>query len=228
MPQAMIVTANDADAQTLVELLVHADFTVEVIARGDEADARLARAAPDIVLVDLPLPGISGIELCHRARARKRTRTLPIIIVTALADESDRVRGLDAGADDYVVIPFSPRELTARIRSCLRRVGTFALSADILTVGNIVIDRTTMRVSRAGRQIEITTSDVGMLAHMMENAGRVVSRAQLARCLEAEDLIASGRAIDVRIGRLRRALALNGEDGPIRTVRNEGYTFDVS
>ena len=203
MPQAMIVTANDADA-------------------------RLARAAPDIVLIDLPLPGISGIELCHRARARKRTRTLPIIIVTALADESDRVRGLDAGADDYVVIPFSSHELTARIRSCLRRVGAFALSADVLTVGHFVIDRTTMRVSREGRQIEMTTSDVVMLAHMMENAGRVVSRAQLAQCLEAEDLMASGRAIDVRIGRLRRALALNGESDPIRTVRHEGYTFDVS
>jgi two-component system, OmpR family, phosphate regulon response regulator PhoB len=200
-------------------------YEVETIARGDEADIRLREAAPDLVMLDWMLPGLSGIELCRRLRSRPESKALPIIMLTARGEESERVRGLATGADDYIVKPFSVPELIARVRALLRRASPERV-ADVLTHGEVELDRERKRVSRAGREIELGPTEYRLLEFLMERPGRVFSREQLLDGVWGSEVYIDERTVDVHVGRLRKALIRGHEADPIRTVRGAGYALD--
>jgi two-component system, OmpR family, phosphate regulon response regulator PhoB len=195
---------------------------VESVAQGDEAELRLIESAPDLVILDWMLPGVSGIEICRRLRAREATRSLPVIMVTARHEESDRVRGLAVGADDYVVKPFSVIELMARVRALLRRSQSERVDGR-LCVGDLNLDRVTRRVWRGDRDIHLGPTEFQVLEYLLEKPGRVVSRAQLLDSVWGRSVDIDERTVDVHIGRLRRKLSKGRERDPIRTVRAAGY-----
>ena len=200
-------------------------YAVEVAARGDDAEIRLQESPPDLVVLDWMLPGVSGIELCRRLRARAETERLPILILTARGEESERVRGLATGADDYLVKPFSVPELLARIRALLRRANPTRV-ASLLQIGDIELDRDKHRVARAGRDVHLGPTEFRLLEYLMQSAGRVFSREQLLDGVWGRDVYIDERTVDVHVGRLRRALNRDGARDPIRTVRGGGYAFD--
>ena len=200
-------------------------YDVETVARGDDADTRLRESTPDLVVLDWMLPGLSGIELCRRLRARPETKSLPIIMLTARGEERERVRGLSTGADDYIVKPFSVPELVARIRALLRRSRPERL-ADVLTLGEIELDRVKKRVSRAGRDVELGPTEFRLLEFLMERPGRVFTREQLLDGVWGSEVYIDERTVDVHVGRLRKALNRGRDGDPIRTVRGSGYAID--
>jgi two-component system phosphate regulon response regulator PhoB len=200
-------------------------YAVEVVTRGDEAEIRLKERIPDLLLLDWMLPGLSGIELCRRLRARPETQGLPIIMLTARGEEFDRVRGLATGADDYVVKPFSVPELMARVKAVLRRTNPEAGDA-VLRAGDIELDRETRRVRRAGRQVRLGPTEFRLLEFLMQAPGRVFSREQLLNNVWGDDVFIDERTVDVHVGRLRKILNLGDQSDPIRTVRSFGYSFD--
>jgi two-component system phosphate regulon response regulator PhoB len=200
-------------------------YEVESVERGDEAEIRLQERVPDLVLLDWMLPGLSGIELCRRLRARKETQRLPIIMLTARGEEAERVRGLATGADDYVVKPFSVPELLARVRALLRRAKPEHL-ATVLRAGDLVLDRETRRVQRRGRDVHLGPTEFRLLEYLMQSAGRVFSREQLLDGVWGRDVYIDERTVDVHVGRLRKAVTEEGEADPIRTVRGSGYALD--
>lgn len=224
-PLVMIVEDDSAIAFLLIYNLESEGYIVEHIDNGDEAYLRIAENAPDLLILDWMLPGISGIEICRRLRANDKSRDIPIIMLTARGDESERVRGLSVGADDYVVKPFSTPELMARVRALLRRTKPERLS-DKLILGDIELDRITMRVKRGTRQISIGPTEYKILEYLMEKPGRVFSRGQLVENIWGNSTEIDDRTIDVHIGRLRKALIRGREKDPIRTVRGSGYSFD--
>jgi two-component system phosphate regulon response regulator PhoB len=171
------------------------------------------------------LPGLSGIELCRRLRARPQTQSLPIIMLTARGEESERVRGLATGADDYIVKPFSVPELLARIRALLRRARPERV-AEVLTAGDIELDREKKRVSRSGREISLGPTEFRLLEFLMQSPGRVFSREQLLDGVWGRDVYIDERTVDVHVGRLRKALNRGRVADPIRTVRGAGYSLD--
>jgi two-component system phosphate regulon response regulator PhoB len=180
---------------------------------------------PDLVVLDWMLPGVSGIEICRRLRAQSATATLPIIMLTARGEESERVRGLATGADDYVTKPFSVPELLARISALLRRSRPERVAA-ILSVGDIELDRERRRVFRAGREIALGPTEFRLLEYLIQSPGRVYSREQLLDGVWGTDVYVEDRTVDVHIGRVRKALSQASESDPIRTVRGSGYAFD--
>jgi two-component system phosphate regulon response regulator PhoB len=198
---------------------------VETVARGDEADARLKEATPDLIILDWMLPGVSGIESCRRLRSRPETRTLPIIMVTARGEESERVRGLGTGADDYLVKPFSVPELIARVAALLRRASP-ARVAEQLHYGDIALDRERQRVTRGGAPVELGPTEFRLLEFLLQRPGRVFSRAQLLDGVWGHDAEIDDRTVDVHVGRLRKALNRGVAADPIRTVRGSGYALD--
>ena len=224
--RVMVVEDEEPLAVLLRYNLEAEGFEVETIARGDEADLRLRERLPDLLVLDWMLPGTSGIELCRRVRARPATAQLPIIMLTARGEESDRVRGLATGADDYVVKPFSTPELIARIRATLRRAKPQA-TADVLAVGELVLDRSTHRVTRKGRQLRVGPTEFKLLEHLMAAPGRVHSRAQLLDAVWGEAVYIDERTVDVHVGRLRKAIIGMRESDPIRTVRGAGYALEA-
>jgi two-component system phosphate regulon response regulator PhoB len=171
------------------------------------------------------LPGLSGIELCRRLRARPDTRQLPIIMLTARGEESERIRGLSTGADDYVVKPFSVPELVARVSALLRRASPERV-ADVLSFGDIEIDREKKRVSRGGRAVDLGPTEYRLLEFFMERPGRVFTREQLLDGVWGSDIYIDERTVDVHVGRLRKALNFGHTNDPIRTVRGAGYALD--
>lgn len=193
--------------------------------RGDEAEIILQEQLPDLILLDWMLPGLSGIELCRRIRTKPETKNIPIIIITARGEESERVRGLATGADDYIVKPFSVPELLARIRAVLRRYSPNRL-AGILEAGDLVLDRSAHRVRRATREIHLGPAEFKLLEFFMERPGRVFTRNQILDYVWGVDTEIDERTIDVHIGRLRKAINRPRERDPIRTVRGAGYSFD--
>ncbi len=200
-------------------------YQVETVARGDDADTRLRESTPDLVVLDWMLPGLSGIELCRRLRTRPETKSLPIIMLTARGEESERVRGLSTGAYDYIVKPFSVPELVARIRALLRRSSPERL-ADVLTLGEIELDRVKKRVSRAGRDVDLGPTEFRLLEFLMERPGRVFTREQLLDGVWGSEVYIDERTVDVHVGRLRKALNRGRDGDPIRTVRGSGYAID--
>jgi two-component system phosphate regulon response regulator PhoB len=199
-------------------------YIAESVARGEEAEVRLAERLPDLVILDWMLPGLSGIEICRRLRAREATRTLPVIMVTARGEESERVRGLTVGADDYVVKPFSVTELMARVHALLRRSRPERV-AERLHAGDLDLDRLTRRVRRGDRDIRLAPIDFRLLEYLLERPGRVFSRAQLLDLVWGRSSEVDERTVDVHIGRLRKKLSKGRERDPIRTVRGAGYSI---
>jgi two-component system, OmpR family, phosphate regulon response regulator PhoB len=224
-PSILIVEDEEALTLLLRYNLEAAGYDVESVARGDEADLRLREAVPDLIILDWMLPGVSGIELCRRLRSRPETRQLPIVMLTARGEESERVRGLSTGADDYVVKPFSVPELLARVAALLRRASPERV-ADVLGFGDIAIDREKKRVTRGGRPIDLGPTEYRLLEFLMERPGRVFSREQLLDGVWGSDIYIDERTVDVHVGRLRKALNRGDEVDPIRTVRGSGYALD--
>jgi len=200
-------------------------YEVDSVARGDEADAKLKEALPDLVVLDWMLPGVSGIELCRRLRARPETRALPIIMLTARGEESEKVRGLATGADDYIVKPFSVPELLARVRALLRRAQPDRV-ANVLSIGGIELDRERKRVTRNGHPIDLGPTEYRLLEFFMERQGRVFTREQLLDGVWGSDIYIDERTVDVHVGRLRKAINRGNLTDPIRTVRGAGYSLD--
>ena len=224
-PRILIVEDEEALTLLLRYNLEAAGYDVDTVARGDEADVRFKERPPDLVVLDWMLPGLSGIELCRRLRSRPDTRQLPIIMLTARGEESERVRGLSTGADDYIVKPFSVPELLARVAALLRRSSPERI-ADVLSFGELELDREKKRVSRSGRAIDLGPTEFRLLEFLMERPGRVFSREQLLDGVWGRDVYIDERTVDVHVGRLRKALNRGYANDPIRTVRGAGYALD--
>jgi two-component system phosphate regulon response regulator PhoB len=199
-------------------------YQVETVMRGDEAEIRLRENVPDLLVLDWMLPGISGIELCRRLRMRPETERLPVIMLTARGEESDRVRGLSTGADDYLVKPFSMPEFVARVRALLRRAKPETLS-NVLKVGEIVLDRETHRVYRGTVEIRLGPTEFRLLEFLMRSPGRVFSRGQLLDNVWGETIYIDERTVDVHVGRLRKAVNDGRMPDVIRTIRGAGYSI---
>ncbi len=224
-PRILVVEDYTAIAYLLVYNLEAEGYQVEHVDHGDEAELRITESPPDLLILDWMLPGVSGIEICRRLRARENSRDIPVIMLTARGEESERVRGLSVGADDYVVKPFSTPELMARVRALLRRARPERVSSK-LTLGEIDLDRDTRRVRRSGREIHLGPTEFRLLEYFMEKPGRVFSRGQLVENIWGASVEIDERTVDVHVGRLRKALIRGREKDPIRTVRGTGYSFD--
>jgi two-component system phosphate regulon response regulator PhoB len=207
--------------------LAAAGFQVEVMTRGDDAEAKLQAQPPDLLILDWMLPGLSGIELLRRLRRWPRTQHLPIIMLTARTEESELVRALEAGADDFVPKPFSLKELLARADALLRRRAPLKVSS-VLAIGDIVLDREAMRISRRGTVVRLGPTDHRLLDLFLSNPGRVMSRQEILDGVWGRDVFIDERTIDVHIGRLRKALLAAWESDPITTVRGAGYRLDAA
>jgi len=223
----LVVEDEDALATLLQYNLEKEGYSVAVARDGEDALMQAEETTPDLVLVDWMLPKVSGIEVCRRLRGRQDTANVPIIMLTARGEETDRVRGLDTGADDYVVKPFSMTELFARIRAVLRRIRP-GLAEDAIEAGDITMDRVAHRVRRADREIHLGPTEFRLLDYLMQHPGRVFSREQLLDAVWGSDVYVEARTVDVHVGRLRKALNNKDERDPIRTVRSAGYAFDVN
>jgi len=188
--------------------------------------AEINRALPDLILLDWMLPGTSGVELARRLRTEQRTRDIPIIMLTARSDERDKIFGLEAGADDYITKPFSPRELMARIRAVLRRRAP-QMSDETVRAGGVELSPTTHRVSADGVNIELGPTEFRLLHFFMTHAERVYSRAQLLDQVWGDHVFVEERTVDVHIRRLRQALEPAGAHALVQTVRGSGYRFSA-
>ena len=225
IPKIAVVEDEEAISEVLRYNLEAEGYAVEVIARGDEAEVRLREQVPDLLILDWMLPGVSGIELCRRLRLRPETERLPIIMLTARGEESERVRGLSTGADDYVVKPFSTPELMARVKAMLRRARPEVL-ASLLRCGEIELDRESHRVHRKGREVRLGPTEFKLLEFLMSSPGRVFSRSQLLDGVWGHDIYVDERTVDVHVGRLRKAINLTSMKDVIRTVRGAGYSIE--
>ncbi len=222
----LVVEDEAALSELLKYNLEKEGYRVSVARDGEEALVVAAETPPDLVVLDWMLPKAPGIEVARRLRARQETRNVPIVMLTARTEESDLIRGLDVGADDYVTKPFSMTELLARLRAVMRRIRP-ALAEDKLTRGDIVIDRVAHRVKRGAREVHLGPTEFKILEHLMQHPGRVFSREQLLDAVWGSDVYVEARTVDVHIGRLRKALMVGEETDPIRTVRSAGYALDV-
>ncbi|MBA78285.1 MAG: phosphate regulon transcriptional regulatory protein PhoB [Tistrella sp.] len=225
-PKIMVVEDETAIVTILRYNLERAGFAVEEANDGEEALWRIREVKPDVLLLDWMLPKLSGPELCRQLRRDPETRNLPIIMLTARGEETDRVRGLDSGADDYVPKPFSPQEVVARIRAVLRRIRP-AFSEEVLSYADLQMDLAAHKVTRSAEPVHLGPTEFRLLRFLMEHPGRVFSREQLLDGVWGQDIYVEPRTVDVHIRRLRKAL--NGENLPdlIRTVRSAGYALDA-
>jgi two-component system phosphate regulon response regulator PhoB len=217
------------DDRALADLLIwhfeREGYEIVRTADGDEALVLAEERVPDLVILDWMIEGVSGIEVCRRLRRRESTAAVPIIMLTARGEESDRIRGLETGADDYVTKPFSPRELLARVGAVLRRVRP-ALAGEQLSYADLELDVNSHRVRRAGKPVQLGPTEFRLLRHLMENPGRVFSRERLLDAVWSHDSDIDARTVDVHVRRLRKALNEGGLPDLIRTVRSAGYSLD--
>ena len=228
MSAKVLVVEDEAPLAEMLRYNLKAEgFSVVHAETGEEALMLLDEERPDLVVLDWMLPGVSGIELCRRLRSKSDTCSVPIIMLTARGEESDRIRGLSTGADDYVTKPFSLPELMARIKAILRRSAPRRM-AEVLKIGDIELDRGAHKVSRGLRQVRLGPTEFRLLEFLMESSGRVMSRTQLLDGVWGRDAFVDERTVDVHIGRLRKALIRGNEHDPIRTVRSAGYVFGGS
>ncbi|TVR95416.1 MAG: phosphate regulon transcriptional regulatory protein PhoB [Rhodospirillales bacterium] len=226
-PRILIVEDEDAQAEVLRYNFEREGFEPVVARDGEEALDAVDENLPDLVVLDWMLPGASGLAVCQRLRKRQETRTLPVIILTARGEEADRIRGLDSGADDYVVKPFSPSELIARVRAVLRRARP-ALAEERLSYGDITMDLAAHRVTRGEKPVRLGPTEYRLLQLFMERPDRVFSREQLLDKVWGRDIHVELRTVDVHIRRLRKALNENHTTDVIRTVRGAGYALDAT
>jgi two-component system, OmpR family, phosphate regulon response regulator PhoB len=224
-PLVLIVEDEAALVTMLRYNLEKEGFAVRTAGDGEEALLQIAEQKPDAVLLDLMLPFVSGIEVCRQIRRSPETRSLPVIMLTARGEESDRVRGLNSGADDYVVKPFSPSELIARLRAVIRRAQP-AGADEVLHFADVAMDLAAHRVSRGGKPVHLGPTEFRLLRHLMRHPGRVFSREQLLDAVWGHGVYVEVRTVDVHIRRLRKALNIGAEDDIVRTVRSAGYALD--
>ncbi|MCP4820982.1 MAG: phosphate regulon transcriptional regulatory protein PhoB, partial [Shimia sp.] len=222
IPTVLVVEDEPAQREVLSYNLQSEGFRVETAPDGDEALIVVDEVQPDVIVLDWMLPGTSGIEVCRRLKTRAETSAIPIIMLSARSEEVDRVRGLETGADDYVIKPYSVLELMARVRNQLRRVRPAAVGKR-LEYQDIVLDAETHRVTRNEKSLKLGPTEFRLLTTFMEKPGRVWSREQLLDRVWGRDIYVDSRTVDVHIGRLRKALCLHGGDDPMRTVRGAGY-----
>ncbi|HEY0324508.1 MAG TPA: phosphate regulon transcriptional regulator PhoB [Allosphingosinicella sp.] len=218
------------DDRALVELLTYhlerEEFAVETTPDGEEALMMVRERVPDLVLLDWMVEGISGIEVCRRLRRLPEAANVPIIMLTARGEETDRIRGLETGADDYVTKPFSPRELIARVSAVLRRVRP-ALAGEQLSYADLEMDIVAHKVKRGGETVPLGPTEFRLLKHFLEHPGRVFSRERLLDSVWGHDSDIELRTVDVHIRRLRKAINDGGRADIIRTVRSAGYALDA-
>ena len=226
MPAKIIIVEDEAPLAELLKYNLEAEgHTVVHAADGDEAELMFSEDTFDLAVLDWMIPKTTGLELCRRLRNRTETQSLPIILLTARGEETDRVRGLTTGADDYVTKPFSVQELMARVKALLRRSAPERMS-DMLVSGDIMLDRRAHKVTRSAREVRIGPTEYRLLEVFMESPRRVLSRAQLLDRVWGQTAEVDERTVDVHVGRLRKALIRGNEGDPIRTVRGAGYVFD--
>ena len=222
----VLIVEDEAPLVTMLRYnLEREGFQVCEAADGEEALVQIAERRPDLVLLDWMLPLVSGIEVCRRIRRAAETRSLPVVILTARGEEADRVRGLDSGADDYVVKPFSPSELVARLRAVMRRAQPDA-GRDLLQFADVELDTAAHRVVRGGKAIHLGPTEFRLLRYLISRPGRVFTREQLLDAVWGQDVYVEARTVDVHIRRLRKALNADGGADVIRTVRSAGYALD--
>jgi two-component system phosphate regulon response regulator PhoB len=221
----LIVEDEPSIAELLAINLRHAGLKVRLAADAAQARSAVSDRLPDLVLLDWMLPGESGLQLARHWRASERTRALPIIMLTARAQEDDRVAGLDAGADDYLVKPFSTKELLARVRAVLRRRAPDRTD-DALTLGGIELQPNQRRVAAGAQAVELSPKEFRLLHFLMAHPDRVHSRSELLNRVWGDHVFIDDRTIDVHIKRLRQALRQVGADAPLETVRGMGYRFN--
>ncbi|HET7598154.1 MAG TPA: phosphate regulon transcriptional regulator PhoB [Burkholderiales bacterium] len=224
-PTLLLVEDDRALADLLMWHFDREGYEIVRTADGDEALILADERTPDVVILDWMIEGVSGIEVCRRLRRRASTAHVPIIMLTARGEESDRIRGLETGADDYVTKPFSPRELLARVAAVLRRVRP-ALAGEQLAYADIEMDVEAHRVRRADRPVKLGPTEFRLLRHFMEHPGRVFSRERLLDSVWGHDPDIDARTVDVHIRRLRKALNEGGCPDLLRTVRSAGYALD--
>ena len=222
MSHVLVVEDESAIAELISINLRHAGFDVTIAANADQAQAAVDGALPDLIILDWMLPGQSGVALAKRWRSEARTRDLPVIMLTARADEADKITGLDAGADDYLTKPFSTNELMARIRAVLRRKAPEALDS-VVEVGSLKIDPATRRVSRGDIDVKVGATEFRLLHFLMTHTERVHSRAQLLDRVWGDHVFIEERTVDVHVKRLREALSPVNCAQMIETVRGAGY-----
>lgn len=226
-PVILIVEDERPQLELLSYNIEKEGFEVRRAENGEEALMLAEETPPDLVVLDWMLPDVSGIEVCRRLKAKGKTRTIPVIMLTARGEEADRVRGLDTGADDYVVKPYSVSELLARIRALLRRTRPGAVG-QVLTHSDITLNSEQHRVERNGVAIHLGPTEYRLLYVLMERPGRVLSRDQLLDLVWGRDKDVDYRTVDVHVGRLRKALKVVNLPDPIRTVRGTGYALSQS
>jgi len=227
MKPLVLIVEDEAPLVTMLRYnLEREGFVVDEAADGEEALLRIAERRPDAVLLDWMLPLVSGLEVCRQLRRAPGTRALPVIMLTAKGDEGDRIRGLDSGADDYVVKPFSPSELVARLRAVIRRAQPDPAD-NVLRYADVAMDLAAHRVSRAGKAVHLGPTEFRLLRHFLQNPGRVFSREQLLDRVWGHDAELEIRTVDVHIRRLRKALNATDDNDLVRTVRSVGYALDA-
>ncbi len=225
-PFILIVEDEPPQAELLSYNLEREGYRTRVASDGDEALALTSEDPPDLIVLDWMMPEISGIEVCRQLRRRADAKNLPIIMLTARGEESDRVRGLDSGADDYMVKPYSPGEMVARIRALLRRTRP-GFSDETLEYGGIVMDLAAHKVTFNGKAVRLGPTEYRLLLTLIERPGRVFSREQLLDLAWGREIYVEQRTVDVHIRRLRKALSDAGSEDLIRTVRGAGYSLDT-
>ena len=223
-PVVLVVEDEMAQREVLVYNLEAEGFRVVTAETGEDAMLAVDEQAPDIILLDWMLPAVSGIEVCRRLKARPDTVGTPIIMLSARSEEVDKVRGLETGADDYMVKPYSVVELMARVRTQLRRVRPSTVG-QTLRFDDIILDSETHKVTRDSSDIKLGPTEFRLLATFIEKPGRVWSRDQLLDRVWGRDIYVDTRTVDVHVGRLRKSLCTHGGNDPLRTVRGAGYAL---
>ena len=222
----LIVEDEPAQAEMLSYNLEKEGYRVLLAGDGEEGLLLAREMVPDVIVLDWMLPGLSGIEVCRQLRGDAAMREIPILMLTARGEEEDLVRGIETGADDYVVKPYSPREVVARIKALLRRANP-SLSSEALQYSDIAMDLAQHKVNRNGRSIHLGPTEFRLLKTLMEKPSRVFSRERLLDLVWGRDVYVEDRTVDVHIRRLRKALNEGGGEDVIRTVRGEGYAIDT-
>jgi two-component system, OmpR family, phosphate regulon response regulator PhoB len=223
-PHVLVVEDEPAQREVLVYNLTAEGYRTSAAATGEEALVLVREETPDLVLLDWMLPQVSGIEVCRQLKARAETKGIAIIMLSARSEDMDKVRGLETGADDYVVKPYAVAELLARVRTQLRRVRPSAVG-QALTFEDIVLDAETHRVTRGGVALRLGPTEFRLLSTLIERPGRVFTREQLLDRVWGRDIYVDTRTVDVHVGRLRKALMAHGHPDPLRTVRGTGYAL---
>ncbi|THD82949.1 phosphate regulon transcriptional regulatory protein PhoB [Aliigemmobacter aestuarii] len=223
-PSVLLVEDEPAQREVLAYNLEAEGFRVLQAADGEEAMEIVADTPPDVIVLDWMMPNVSGIEVCRRLKSRPETRMIPVIMLSARSEEIDRIRGLETGADDYVVKPYAVAELMARVRANLRRSRPATVGV-VLEWGDIRLDPETHRVFRGDKVLKLGPTEFRLLATFMERPGRVYSREALLDRVWGRDIYVETRTVDVHIGRLRKALTQHGGEDPLRTVRGAGYAL---